>query len=286
VCANFDSLDLSALSQIPDILPLLLSDDRLRIQSEDHLLEITESILRQNSSLLFVLDFIEAQFLSVEGITRFISLISQESLSSAVWSSLIRRLSLPVSPKNPNPRLSLNYPLDRSRPFESVFHHLWQQCGGNPHSAGRIHISANDERSNCTFPCHDLISPESKSGKYWATGNSAVDHFLKIDFKDRRLRPSAYSVKVHNSSWGRSHFLKSWRFEGSNDDSTSAALDRRTDSEELCGNDREVSFEFSPASSVAFRFVRFVMDGKNSSGDHQFSMQRFEVFGLVIVNTP
>jgi hypothetical protein len=109
---------------------------------------------------------------------------------------------------------------------------------------------------------------------------------LKIDFKDHRLCPSAYSVKVHNSSWSDSHFLRSWRFEGSNDDSTWTVLDRVTDNEELRGNDREVSFEFSPTSSVAFRFVRFVMDGKNSSGSYQFSLQRFEVFGSLIGKTP
>jgi hypothetical protein len=146
--------------------------------------------------------------------------------------------------------------------------------------AGLIAISAVDERAERTFECHDLISDGSKAGKWWGTAQKAIDHYVMIDFKDYRIRPSGYSVKTHNSSWSSTGlFVKSWRFEGSTDGTAWQALDSHTNSSELSGNDREVSFACQSPSQ--FRFVRFLMVG-DSSGNRQFSLQRLEVFGVLI----
>jgi hypothetical protein len=138
-------------------------------------------------------------------------------------------------------------------------------------------ISANDDRNDSSFPCHNLISSESKPGLYWRSGTSAVDHFVKIDFKDLRICPSAYSLKGQQTAWGN---MWSWRFEGSNDDSEWALLDNRINCEDLSRG--EASFQFSAPPSTAFRFIRFVMVGSNSGGSRQLLLQRFEVFGRLI----
>jgi hypothetical protein len=281
-CENFEQLDHSSLSI--DILEKLLSDFRLKIPSEDWLFEILEGLIFQNESFVILLDYIECEYLSSESISRFVSLISIENLSYAIWSSICHRLQLSVSPEISNPRLKtppeLNVQLDESHPFEGIFAHLWSKCGQNPHNAGLIFISANDESNQPKFGCHDLISHESKAGKWWGTNSKKIEHFVKIDLKDLRLCPSAYSVKTHNTSWSPGYFLRSWRFEGSNDDSNWELLHSQTNSTALNGNDKEASFEFS--SSSTFRFLRFVMTGQNSNGDHQFSLQNLEVFGRLI----
>jgi hypothetical protein len=186
-----------------------------------------------------------------------------------------------VSPAAANPRVhSRTISLDRSRPFDGVFSELWKSCGQNPHLAGVIEVSAPDEYSNRTFECHDLISAASKARKWWATRNDAMDRYVQIDFKDYRIRPSGYSVKAHSSRWSRADFVRSWRFEGSQDGTAWEALDSHTDSSDLSANDREASFECR--SSSEFRFVRFVMVGVNSSGNRQLSLQRLEVFGELL----
>jgi hypothetical protein len=154
---------------------------------------------------------------------------------------------------------------------------MWKWCGQNPHLAGLIAISAADEGTGRQFECHDLISAASKAGKWWSTGGNQFDHSVQIDFKNYRIRPSGYSVKVHNSSWSGAHFVKSWRFEGSNDGTSWEVLDSHTNSSELSACDREVSFECQ--SSSQFRVVRFLMVGANSSGDRYLSLQRLELFG-------
>jgi hypothetical protein len=222
--------------------------------------------------LIRLLDHIECKYLSVEGISNFISLISNEPMSSLVWSSLCRRLELPVSvPPDPRgPRL-IDLDLDRDRPFEGVFAYLGRQCGKNPQDAGLIAISADDVASG--YKDYDLLS----EGRLFASGGTAVDHYVKIDLKEIGLVPSGYSVKTHGSPANGINFVRSWRFEGSNDDSEWEVLDNHTNSDELMGNNKEVSFMIS--TTTQFRFLRFIMTGVNSSGYGHLFLQRLEIFG-------
>jgi hypothetical protein len=182
-------------------------------------------------------------------------------------------LLLPVSISNPNPRVRELIALDRARPFEGVFAHLQRKCGDNPHNAGLISISANDGCSACQL--HELVS----TGKDWRSENADVDHYVKIDLKNLRLIPSGYSVKTHGTTWKGAYFVRSWRFEGSNDDSKWEVLDSHANSEELMANDKKVSFPIS--TTTQFRFVRFIMTGANSSGNNHLMLQRLETFGLL-----
>jgi hypothetical protein len=149
-----------------------------------------------------------------------------------------------------------------------------------------IEISANDVQGHSTLRCHDLISSESKSGKCWGTNGTAIDHFVKIDFRNFRLCPSAYSVKTHSPSWSTGFFLQSWHFEGSNDDLEWEVLDNHTTCDDLKGNDRVVSFGLSTHSSTTFRFLRFIMIGTNSGNSRQLSLQQLEVFGHLFKENP
>jgi hypothetical protein len=183
-------------------------------------------------------------------------------------------LELPVSVANSNPRVREPiFGLDRDRPFDGVFAHLWRQCGESPHTAGLIAISANEELSS--YECINLLS----EGKPFLSSNAAVDHYVKIDLKEMSLIPSGYSVKAHGVPWKGIHFVRSWRFEGSNDDSKWEVLDSHTNSEELVGSDKEVSFAISTTSR--FRFLRFIQTGVNSSNSLYLALQRLETFGLL-----
>jgi hypothetical protein len=258
-----------------DILGLLLADDRLKIESEDWLLKIIGDRILRDGSMVGLMDCIECKYLSVEAMSTFVSLISRESMSSSVWSSICSRLQLPVSVPNINPRRHRHSPdLDRDRPFDGIFAYLWRQCGENPHTAGLIEISVNDDFANRPYKCYDLLS----EGKWWASGNASVDHYVQIDLKDLRLVPSGYSVKTHGSTWAKGGcFVRSWRFEGSNDDSKWKVLDSHTDSDKLMGHDKEVSFAISTART--FRFLRFIQTDRNSSGYRHLGLQRLELFG-------
>jgi hypothetical protein len=85
----------------------LLDDPRLQIEKKDWILCIPNNLIAQTSAFFTLLAVVEMQHLSVSSISRFISHISIELLSSRLWSSICRRLLLLVSPSIDNPRLTI-----------------------------------------------------------------------------------------------------------------------------------------------------------------------------------
>jgi hypothetical protein len=278
-CEHFGSLDHSSLPAI--VLELLLADARLTIESEDWLLGVVENRVSGDGSLIRLLDSIQCEYLSATGISTLLSMITPESISSPVWSSICRRLQVPISHKTSNPRVpEICIVLDRTRRFDGVFAHLWRKCGRNPHSAGLIAISVNTEDPKWKVACHDIIAPKAQESSRLVSSDGAVDHYVKIDLKDLRLVPSGYSVKALPQAWDKTiKVARSWRFEGSVDDSIWETLDRHTDSDELAMKDREASFQIYTVTE--FRFLRIIMAGMNSQGIRLLGLQRFEVFGLL-----
>jgi hypothetical protein len=82
--------------------------------------------------------------------------------------------------------------LDRNRPFDGVFAHLWRHCGKNPHDAGLTEIFANDESLDGNG--QEVVS----SGRWFISGDAAVDLYAKID-DDAAV--DLHSVKTHGIQW-------------------------------------------------------------------------------------
>jgi hypothetical protein len=262
----------------------LLTDSRLKIESEDWLLTILQTLISRDCSYEDLIDTIECQYLSQSKIVEFCELLNPTSLSLAAWESICRRLCLEVYPSILNPRLRIvperKIDFVSGKPFDGILFYLFEKCGRNPHHGGLITVSAPDEHANRTLRCEDLISHESKTGKWWVANNTNVQHYLQIDFKNLQICPSAYSIKAHNSSFSSGNFVKSWEFEGSSDGSSWQCLDRHSNCTDLCQNDVVASFHIS--DSPVFRYLRFRMVGENSSNLWYFALQQIEIFGRLI----
>jgi hypothetical protein len=175
-CKHFNSLDHSLFSV--EILRRLLTDNRLIIKSEEWLLKVLKSLIANDCSYENLIDTIECQYLSESKIVEFCELLNPTSLSWMAWESICRRLCLKVHPSTLNRRSKTprgrKIDFDSGKPFDGVFFYLFEKCGRNPHHAGLITVSAPDERTDRQFQCEDLISHESKTGKWWETNNRNV----------------------------------------------------------------------------------------------------------------
>jgi hypothetical protein len=163
--------------------------------------------------------------------------------------------------------------------FRGIFHHLSEEGQGNPHLTGKVTVSAIDEQSGCKLKVYDLISTGDKTGKWWGTNTTAIDHYIKFEFQSCRICPSGYSLKAHNQSWGKGYWIRSWRFEASNDDSEWTILDTQENSDAIAANDKAAYFATS--GGQAYRFLRIIMTGVNSSNTRQLSLQQIEFFGQI-----
>jgi hypothetical protein len=269
-----------------DVLSQVLNHSALCLESEDALFRLIERLSSEDESYRVLLDFVEAEYLSDSCIGDYIASVDPDQLSRSVWMSICRRLSLHVNSMARNRRVkgqSRQFPVphDGSPRFAGIFHHLCAACNGNPHLSGRVEISANDEYASRTLQVYDLISDVQKTGKYWGTNANAVDHYIKIDFRTFLVRPSGYALKAHWSRWGGGgQFIRSWRFEGSNDGSNWDNLDTKSNSDAISGNDQEAVFDV--ATEQSYRLFRIIAQGMNSSQSYCFSMQQIEIFGNLI----
>jgi hypothetical protein len=274
-CKHFASLDHKMLTF--DILERLLSDDRLILTNEDALFKIVKGLIEFDDSFFPLLDYVKCEFLDQTSIADFCSLLSPSLLSSSVWESICWRLSLVVPLPQNQPELTIEF--NPSRPFDGIFHSLFERYHKNPHLAGVIAVSAPDEQLSRGYECYDLIDSAPKGRKWWGTSNGNGPHYLRIDFKNFRVCPSRYSVKAHALSCTSGHFLRSWEFEGSHDAETWKSLDRQSDSGDLFGNDRVASYTLR--GSEFFRYLQFRPVGVTSDNTHFFFLQQIEVFGSV-----
>jgi hypothetical protein len=128
----------------------VLESDKLQITAEDSLLGF---ILDLGRDYFYLIGNVRSEYLSVSAIDRLLTEISRGEIENEiavegrlhVWSSLCRRLRLPVDPPSiPESRFHLKrFALGRSRPFDGILAWLSRVCGGNVHTQGIVSITAS-----------------------------------------------------------------------------------------------------------------------------------------------
>jgi hypothetical protein len=100
--SDFDGLN-------PSVLEAILRDSGLVLQDEDSLFEVIHRLASVDLSYFGLLEFVRFEFVSDDCMRRAIEFISGsfDSFTFRIWSSLQRRLTLPVKPPSPPTRFSL-----------------------------------------------------------------------------------------------------------------------------------------------------------------------------------
>jgi hypothetical protein len=134
IASHFFELDSSLLKQIPvSILGGVLSNQSLRIWSEDSLYDLLRSRFDCDSNSLELLQYIRFDFLTCESMLNFISWSSDNfdkiDFSISLWGALCRRLSFGISvfpgsiAEYRATRLySLSFPLSFVAPLDGISH--------------------------------------------------------------------------------------------------------------------------------------------------------------------
>jgi hypothetical protein len=228
--------------------------------------------------------------LSCEGIDRFVlwSFDHFDQICSfiSLWRAVSVRLSLSVSPSIPNSRLSdrnFSPSIPKSPPpsrtfspsgdgsLDGIISHLTREHGGNVHDRGIVDISSKSRWSSCV-PKH---AADLQTQTYFHS-LAEPDQWLCYDFKDRRVKPTHYSIHAHSGN----AYLRSWIFEGSNDGSSWTILDEQKNNSTT--NSSHPIGTFSVSRSAECRFIRLRQTGKNARGSDHLILFAFEIFGQLI----
>jgi hypothetical protein len=253
----------------------VVRSENLRLSSEDSLLDF---LIWLGGESLNLLGCLRSEYLSVRGIDQLLTILSPEELGTELWTSLCRRLRLPLDSSvtdNIGCRFRFpQFPLYPSRPFEGILSHLTTECGGNVHTKGVVSITASSAGGNSPHQIADYTWDG-----HWES-RSESNSWVQVDLKSRGISLTNYTLKSDNDS---SHHLLNWSIDGSNDGESWTNLDRR-ETDDLNGKliVKSYSCQAVPLATTFFRFIRLTQTGPDSYGCHHLQVSSMELFGYLM----
>jgi hypothetical protein len=103
-----------------------------------------------------------------------------------------------------------------------------------------------------------------------------LDQLICLDFKTLRIEPTHYTIRTSHIEESP---LKSWTFEGSDDEISWTEIDRRENTHDL--NSWRTAKTFVVSRSGSFGRIRLRQIGLNHSGSNCLALEAFELFGEV-----
>jgi hypothetical protein len=279
--SQFFEIDSSFLKGLPiSILIRILSNSSLKVETEDSLYKMIRSQNESNFHFRELFSFVRFEFLSIESIQDFIlwrcdNFESFEQFFSLnVWIAICGRLCVSVDIQSPIQRYCvkcLHFIPQSASPLVGIIFYLTSQPGGNVHDRGIVNISGSTFQSS--YVAKNAIDLLSTS--YFDSQNEP-NQWLCYDFKDRKVRPTHYSISAHSSDY----WLRSWIFEGSMDGPTWTELDGHINDQTT--NSNHPIRTFSVSNHFSFRYLRLRQTGVNAQGSHYFVLYAMEIFGDLI----
>jgi hypothetical protein len=277
--------------QTPDVcgltvseLSAILSNDSLRIVSEDTLFDVLNEYISRSPDHFGVIEFVHFEYLSAKSIASFVDLSQNflSSINSSIWHRICQRLIVcechPIPTSRFMKSLPVHCPFRPHAPLDGVISQLARQCGCNVHDGGVVHVT-----SGSVF----RSSFEPKNAADFATdkcfgSRQETDAWLCYEFRGRSVRPTHYSIRSWNvqSHWASGDNLVSWVIEVSGDGSTWTEVDRRVNNR-TCVDGAVGSFAMSDVVKQC-RYVRIRQIGKTwPRGENFLVVSAFEIFGEI-----
>lgn len=280
---EFDSSRLESLKSL-DITTLesILSHELLSVEDEHSLFEFIIGVISyRGNEFASLLSHIHLEYLDTDGVSLYLSYVDEDNIGS-LFPAIARRLVYPLAPLSRDGSCHKNIDEElafQGSNFEGILSYLYHKSGGNPVLNGTISIeeTTNFDHKRVSY----LVDPakrEDQKVPSCGTRNDPNGSFM-IDFKNRKVTLSSYSLKALSSQWSSS-FPNSWKVEGSNDKSNWTLLDSRR-SGLLHTHLAEAHFNISNPCSTPFRFFRIMMTSPNSGGNFIFALHAIEFFGFI-----
>jgi hypothetical protein len=138
----------------------------------------------------------------------------------------------------------------------------WQ----NPHNNGLVMSASATEvgtvNSLVDRQASEFYSPNS-------TGN-----WVKLTISSGTLKCNYYSIRNRSNT---DHYLRNWKLQGSNDDSTWTDLNVQTNNTTLASASQWLSLPVT--STTAYKYFRLLMTGVNSANYYYLCLGELELYG-------
>lgn len=297
ISSHFYSIDEEKLVRLPkSILYLIISNQQLKIESEDSLLNFIEIIfLEENDekgeklTINDFYEFIEFSGLSESKFHEFITSIKFDEMTNSMWNKFCHFLckSAILSSEKLKENRYYRSPKNNTKNSESIFKGIIYQLtvengGKNVHDEAIIDVSSS---STLGFNYAKYAVDFDDKNHFFESCN-VPNSWLRYDFIDKKVRPNKYSIRSrHDRGKGGCH-LSNWVIEGSNSRRNDEweILDERNDVTILDDKNAEFTFTINPPldENEFYRYLRIRQTGDNTEGNDHMALSALEFYGLIV----
>lgn len=296
ISSHFHSIEKNKLLRFSrPILLMILSNENLKLESEDSLFDFINQIYSNSESnnnnddiemqkFYSCIDFSE---LSDEKLKAIFQSIDSTKMTDELWKKICESYRIDIhSKKQSNQsrytfvRKNFIFDGDSQNSFSGILAHLTNESNGNVHDNGTIVVTSSSVFSNDYHPKNAVDF--NNNSKFFCSANQP-NSWICYDFKDRKVQPSFYTIRTRIDGDATHHHPKFWVIEGSNDESDWKVLDTRNDITSLHLKNTVQTFKIQTRLSLneSFRFLRFRQTGLSSAGYNYLNFAALEYFGFL-----
>lgn len=291
ISSNFYLIDQKKLRELSfSVLFLIIQNKKLKIESEDSLFNFIKELFNDkkdnNFTIIDFLEMIEVKKLSNEKFSEFIQIINFNEITGNLWMNICSRFcSNETSNDDPSERYyfipgkSYLYDGNKSHSFEGIINQITKEVGGNVNDKGAVIVTASSQSNTSDYPKHAVDLHNKVS--YFIT-NNVENSWIKYDFKNKKVRPTHYSIMSEPYDKGNSH-LKNWVIEGSNNNDDWNVLDSKSGITDLDNKSVFKTFKINKElkCNEYYRYLRLRITGPSASGKNILSLAALEYFGSI-----
>jgi hypothetical protein len=297
--SHFEELDLEDLKALDVcLLERIVSSPSLRLEDENSLLAFVRTV---QSGGPILLRYVRAEYLTSEGMSVFLDLLTPMNLDPLIWSSVCHRLIPPIQHEEAIGSAIADSPfvdsaaevfedrwsgpplfeLNQEKPFDGIISYLTTKYDGNVHENRVVNLTSSSVRSDYRFRLDSVVDLDSNS---CFLSEDEPDQWVCWDFRERRVRPTHYTMIAP--------IVRSWDLEASEDGETWILIDHQVDNpdfDDSCLDDDEwfqtiwipASYALSIPhwSAAAFRYIRLTQTDDRPNGDNVLALIAVEFFG-------
>lgn len=312
VSSHFYLIDEKQLLQLPkSIIYSIITNKNLKLINEDQLLTFIEQVFSkeeyeenmtdstyseeeddENISIANFYETVNFMELSTDKFNEFIESFQSNEMTQMLWhklSACFYTNYIKSSKKDYNNRYfvsncNIEFDGNEINSLKGIIHKLTEESGGNVEDKGEVKVTSSPPNGN------DLVSKNvvdfDDNQNYFQSKNEQ-NSWIKYDFKERKVKPTYYSIKTRPDGGKGDNHPKNWVIEGSNsgEDEDWKILDSRNNVSILDDSNVIHTFEIKNHlnDDESFRFLRLRQTGPNTqNGNYYFlTLSALEYFGIL-----
>lgn len=280
----------------------IINSDKLQLRSEDQLLMFINELYSIDSKYSILFESVEFLNVSTKSIKEFIQIYDKEDMSQITWFKLCERLKEEINDDQSYEPITMKkrYKKENDKEvkekkrrrnnhgqtisfaddnlFDGIINCLRTQ-------SEKIEEEIDVTASSCYINTENnqpknVVHYDNQNGRFHS--KSEMNNWIKIDFKERRVVPTEYSIRTAKCYGVNGHHPKSWVIECSNDNERWEVLDEENNCSHLNGPSMVHTFKIKNQTPDEFRYIQIRQTGPDWAGSNFLVIESFEIYGQLI----